>query len=89
MLELGPKLAPILFDSLSGSVKDASGNPLERRLRALHHHSARRYSAISDPQTGAWAINNIEPGLYYVVTEDHTREFQGQVATFVRAVPME
>lgn len=63
--------------------------PVRRRVR-LHEQITGRPVADtwSDAATGAYAFNNIGPGIYYVTGFDHTGQFSGVIETDVTPEPM-
>lgn len=89
MLEPGPHIAPLNLHRLAGTVEDASGMSLERKIIATPRSHPTWYATVSDPDTGAWSLEHIPAGTYRVVVIDHTREFQPWAVDFVAAVPME
>ncbi|WP_155997818.1 carboxypeptidase-like regulatory domain-containing protein [Thioalkalivibrio sp. ALJ8] len=89
MLEQGPKITHRHRYRLAGTVKDASQNPMERKVIAVPRSHPEWYVTVSDPMTGEWSINNIPSLKYRVFVIDHTKEFQPWAADYIKPVPMD
>lgn len=87
---------PVRRDDVDGGTFSVSGNvylkgppqtPVARRVRLHDRLTARCVREVwSDPVTGAYSFEAVKAGLYYVVSFDHTGNFNAVIKDMVVAV---
>lgn len=63
--------------------------PVGRRVRLFDRETGRFVRQVwSDALTGAYAFEKIRPGVYFLVSHDHTAEYNAVIRDRIEAVPM-
>ena len=76
---------------ITGTTKNTGTPPVPvGRLVRLHDQKTGEIvrQAWSDATTGAYSFDHIRPGVFYVVSFDHTGLYNGAIETDVTAEPM-